>query len=195
MLPIRGRSDSSAVLAPSRSSCSYAELNALIQRVGDQLRALGLSSHDRVALLVPNGPDSATGFLSVASVSQCAPLNPAWTDAELTSYLTQLRPSLLIYAGPEPPAAAIRVGIQTTRMEVDASEPAGVFHLPQLPGGGGVGPLPTIALVLLTSGTTARPKMVPLTWTNLQHSAQSVATTLQLTPADRSLNVMPLFHI
>ena len=196
MLPIRGRGDLSAVLAPDRSSCSYDALNALIQRSGDQLRAVGVSSHDRVALLVPNGPEAATGFLSIASVSQCAPLNPAWTDAELTSYLTQLRPSLLIHAGPDPPAAAIRLGIQTTRMEVDASEPAGVFHLPQLPrAGGGLRTPPTIALVLLTSGTTARPKMVPLTWTNLQHSAQSVAITLQLTPADRALNLMPLFHI
>ena len=196
MLPIRGRGDFPAMLAPDRPSCSYDVLDALTQRVGDQLRAFGLSSHDRVALLVPNGPEAATGFLSIASVSQCAPLNPAWTDAELTSYLAQLRPSLLIHAALEPPAAAIRLGIQTTRMEVDASEPAGVFRLPQLPrAGGGLRTPPTIALVLLTSGTTSRPKMVPLTWTNLQHSAQSVATTLQLTPTDCALNVMPLFHI
>ena len=51
------------------------------------------------------------------------------------------------------------------------------------------------ALVLHTSGTTARPKIVPLTNRNLAASAGHIAATLALTPADTCLNVMPLFHI
>ena len=52
-----------------------------------------------------------------------------------------------------------------------------------------------VALVLHTSGTTARPKMVPLTQANICASAQHIRNTLALTETDRCLNVMPLFHI
>ncbi len=51
------------------------------------------------------------------------------------------------------------------------------------------------ALVLHTSGTTSRPKLVPLLQRNLAASARSIASSLELGPPDRSLNVMPLFHI
>ena len=49
--------------------------------------------------------------------------------------------------------------------------------------------------MLHTSGTTSRPKIVPLTARNICASAGNIARTLELTPADRCLNVMPLFHI
>ena len=52
-----------------------------------------------------------------------------------------------------------------------------------------------IALILHTSGTTSRPKMVPLTHANLIASAGNIAATLRLNEADLCLNVMPLFHI
>ena len=52
-----------------------------------------------------------------------------------------------------------------------------------------------VALVLHTSGTTSRPKMVPLTHGNLAASARHVGRALALGPGDRCLNVMPLFHI
>ena len=52
-----------------------------------------------------------------------------------------------------------------------------------------------VALVLHTSGTTSRPKIVPLRQRNLCRSAAGIADSLHLTAADRSLNVMPLFHI
>lgn len=49
--------------------------------------------------------------------------------------------------------------------------------------------------MLHTSGTTSRPKLVPLTQANLCHSAEHVRRTLALADTDRCLNVMPLFHI
>ena len=52
-----------------------------------------------------------------------------------------------------------------------------------------------VALVVYTTGTTSRPKLVPLTHHNLCHSAASVAATLELRSDDRCLNVMPLIHI
>ena len=52
-----------------------------------------------------------------------------------------------------------------------------------------------IALILHTSGTTSRPKIVPLTQANVCASAGNVARTLALAAGDRALNIMPLFHI
>ena len=52
-----------------------------------------------------------------------------------------------------------------------------------------------VALFLHTSGTTAKPKGVPLTHENLIASLNNIATTYQLTPADSVLLIMPLFHV
>jgi len=52
-----------------------------------------------------------------------------------------------------------------------------------------------VAMILHTSGTTGRPKRVPLTHANLVASTLNIATTNELTPSDRSLCIMPLFHI
>jgi acyl-CoA synthetase (AMP-forming)/AMP-acid ligase II len=52
-----------------------------------------------------------------------------------------------------------------------------------------------VALILHTSGTTSRPKIVPLLQSNLAASARNIGTSLNLTAQDRCLNVMPLFHI
>jgi acyl-CoA synthetase (AMP-forming)/AMP-acid ligase II len=52
-----------------------------------------------------------------------------------------------------------------------------------------------VALVLHTSGTTSRPKQVPLTQRNVCASAHNIRATLELSPADGCLNIMPLFHI
>ena len=82
-------------------------------------------------------------------------------------------------------------------LETVTAKPAGVFTL----AGGGVEPSDTharqgdTALILHTSGTTARPKIVPLTHRQLAASAQNVCNTLGLQSNDRCLNVMPFFHI
>lgn len=64
-----------------------------------------------------------------------------------------------------------------------------------VPTSGGLAHPEDVAMVLHTSGTTARPKLVPLTHENVCASAQNIATTLALVPDDVCLNVMPLFHI
>src|SRR5207248_448116 len=48
---------------------------------------------------------------------------------------------------------------------------------------------------MATGGATARPKLVPLTQSNLTASARNIAGTLALSPADICLQIMPLFHI
>ena len=159
-----------------------------------------------VALVLPNGPEAATVFLGVAAHCASAPLNPAYTESELAFYLDDLDAALLLVPAGEGEAArrvAAARGIAVADVVVAAGSAAGRFELggadraaagtkspalaPARPAG--------LALVLHTSGTTSRPKMVALTQRNLCASAANIAGSLALGPADRCLNVMPLFHI
>ncbi len=85
------------------------------------------------------------------------------------------------------------------RFEETAEDPAGRFRMPgkglEHPASSGPAEADDIALVLHTSGTTSRPKIVPLTQRNVCASAAHIRESLALTPADCCLNVMPLFHI
>ena len=51
------------------------------------------------------------------------------------------------------------------------------------------------AVIIYTSGTTGKPKGVLLTHGNMLANAKEIAEWLQLTEGDRSLMIMPLFHV
>ncbi len=194
--------DASAIVAPARRSLTYARLWAHIDAVGVRLSALGLGCGDRIALALPNGPEMATAFLAVATVATCAPLNPAYRADEFDFYLSDLGArAIILPAGADSPAWSIARarGIPIIELAAEADEPAGVFALMGETGLAAkerrLACPDDVALVLHTSGTTARPKIVPLTGRNILSSASHVRDALALTPADRCLNVMPLFHI
>jgi acyl-CoA synthetase (AMP-forming)/AMP-acid ligase II/thioesterase domain-containing protein len=190
-----------ALLAPGRSPLAYAQLQELISRTAGELRARGIGPESRVALLVENGPEAASAFLSIAQAAAVAPLNPAYRAQELAFYLQDVdAQALVVSATLDTPAREVAAtqGIQVLDLHVDPATPAGSFALeggrlglPYEPG-----PDPdSVALLLHTSGTTSRPKLVPLTHRNLTTSAANIAAGLRLGPDDRCLNVMPLFHI
>jgi oxalate---CoA ligase len=147
----------------------------------------------------------ASSFVSVAAAAIAAPLNPAYTAEEVEFYLSDLQATALVLPrGFESPAREVaqRRGILVFALEPTGGA-AGAFQLvPEAPlsrsreaKSDGPGERTDIALVLHTSGTTARPKIVPLTHANLCASAQSIAESLALGPDDVCLNIMPLFHI
>jgi len=194
--------DASAIVAPARMPLTYARLWAHIDAVGVHLSALGLGRGDRIALALPNGPEMATAFLAIAAVATCAPLNPAYRADEFDFYLSDLGArAIILPAGAASPARSIARtrSIPVIDLVAGADEPAGVFALLGDTGLAAkerrLASPDDVALVLHTSGTTARPKIVPLTGRNILSSASHVRDALALTPADRCLNVMPLFHI
>ena len=145
--------------------------------------------------------------VSLRSLRGCpaAPLNPAYKHEEFEFYLSDLEPKILVIEdGQASPATevAARLGIPVVRLKADPEQGAGYFTLlfrgevsnteAVRPGIGGAD---DIALLLHTSGTTSRPKLVPLHHSNLCASAYNIATTLRFTEHDRGLNIMPLFHI
>jgi len=170
--------------------------------VSDALTSIGVTPSVRVALVLPNGPEMAVAFLGVAACASCAPLNPAYQAGEFRFYLEDLRAQVVVMRmGEDGPlrGVATDMGLRVVEVDVDASLPAGQFRLSTnapvrraLPSD----PSPNdVALILHTSGTTARPKIVPLSHANLIASAGNIARHLALQPTDRCLNVMPLFHI
>jgi oxalate---CoA ligase len=189
-----------AILAPARPPLSYGRLYRHIEETGHALRAMGIGRHDRVAVALPNGPELAVAAVAVAASAVCAPLNPAYAAEELDRYFADLRVSALITeAGIDSSArrVALSRGIRLVELFTADDAEAGLFAL--VGGEGGamsddpVGP-DDVALLMLTSGTTSRPKVVLSTHANICTAAHSWGPALALTEDDRCLNVMPLFH-
>lgn len=200
----RGRTEDVALGAPGRRGMTYGALRGLTATVREQLNAWGLGQGDRVALVLPNGPEMAAAFLAVASAATTAPLNPAYRAEELTFYLDDLQArALIVLEGAEGPARDVARARDLPLIELRPTQegPAGHFTLvaAQPLSGMALRPGPAsaddVALVLHTSGTTARPKQVPLTHANLRASARHIGALLGLGPTDACLNIMPLFHI
>jgi acyl-CoA synthetase (AMP-forming)/AMP-acid ligase II len=190
-----------ALGAPGRSPLSYRDLRAHVARTGERLVGLGVGRNDTVAIVLPNGPEMASAFLAIGAAATTAPLNPAYRADEFRFYLNDLEARLLVVeAGSKSPAldVAAELGIDVATLSIDPRGPAGLFELEGRSKPArvvGVASADDIALVLHTSGTTSRPKIVPLTQANVCASAVNVAESIALTRGDRCLNIMPLFHI
>ena len=183
ILPLAAPDDRLALVEPAAGvRVTYGELAAEVERLGRVLVSRGVVPGDVVAFSMANGPEIVTTFLAVvAAGAAAAPLNPGYTAKEFAFYLDDLQPRLVIGRGD------------------DAPELPGAVDLADLTGDPG-GSLPTpdpdaVALLLHTSGTTARPKQVPIRQRNLMASARTVAATYALTADDTSHCVMPLFHV
>lgn len=182
---------------------TYGALRKLSAEIGNKLHSCGLGRTDRVAIVLPNGPEMAATFVTLAQWVVTAPLNPNYTKDEFLFYFKDLNSKAVVlpegYSGPAL-AAAQALGTLILRLKPTPQFGAGGFALtaegPSLTGADVNAPAAEDeALILHTSGTTSRPKIVPLLHRNICASADHIATSLALSPADRCLNVMPLFHI
>ncbi len=186
-----------AIGAPGHRSLCYGRLRNQVHAVGRQLRGAGVSATDSVAIVLPNGPLAASAFVCMAPWCATAPLNPGYKQSEFEFYLDDLDArALVVDAGSESPAVEVARAGGIAVIPLRGGECAGEFALD----GAAESTVAerdaaAIALILHTSGTTSRPKMVPLSQANLCASAANIVATLSLAPADRCLNVMPLFHI
>jgi acyl-CoA synthetase (AMP-forming)/AMP-acid ligase II len=195
-----GAPDAPALLAPDRPALAYAALRANVRALAAQLQALGIGRGDRVAIAMGNGPEMAIAFLAAASAATAAPLNPKYRADEFAFYYDDTQAKALIALPGAVPAAeeALLPGMQliaatvqedgtlALRPQSDSSPQPSALSLAQPD---------DVALILHTSGTTSRPKRVPLRHRNLATSARNIIQTYSLTAADRALCIMPLFHI
>jgi acyl-CoA synthetase (AMP-forming)/AMP-acid ligase II len=179
---------------------SYGQLADRVETLVGHLAAAGVGRGDRVALSLPNGPEYIQLFLAITALgAAAAPLNPAYTQAEFTFYLTDIAPRFLLVSGIKAAIGAAE-GCSVPVVTVQASDdgpPVLFFQGAEISSvaSAGSGQPDDVAVVLHTSGTTSRPKQVPLLQRNLMASARNIAEHYRLGPADVSFCVMPLFHV
>ena len=200
-----GKDDHVAISGLDRPDLDYRGLRKLVAEIAATLNARGIYRGDRVAIVLPNGPEMATSFIAASACATTAPLNPTYKKDEFDFYLSDLSAkALIVEKGSESPSVGVArdLGITVFEIESTAADPVGVFSIVGDPGdgvgSGGEGGMASpgdTALVLHTSGTTSRPKIVPLSQTNVCASASNIQKTLGLTADDVCLNIMPLFHI
>lgn len=192
--------DRLSILAPGRNPLTYSKLYDQTRYCVRTLNSMGIKRNNRVAVVMPNGPEMASAFLSIASGMTCAPLNPGYRFPEFEFFLSDLNAKgVIIDSRLDSPAQEVAEKLGIKVIKLIAGGQAGEFSLeseeeedvskctfadPQ-----------DVALILHTSGTTSRPKIVPLTHVNLCTSAYNIYSTLRLSNKDRCLNIMPLFHI
>jgi len=206
----RGASNAPAISAPARSPLTFDALRNLVSATIASLNALGIGRNDRVAIVLANGPEMATCFMACASGVTSAPLNPAYRADEFEFYLGDLNAkALIVEQASTSPAIAVaqKLGVRIIDLVADAGQGAGNFTLVARDAAaepasgatpaqhGGYAQPGDVSMVLHTSGTTSRPKIVPLSQSNLVASATNIRNSLQFTSGDCGLNVMPLFHI
>lgn len=192
--------DAPAIFAPGRIPLAYGLLYQHIRKTAGVLRSMGIGRRDRVAVVLPNGPELPVAILAVATSATCAPINPAYQSDDVDKYFSNLQPTALITLNAtDSPArrGAISRGVRVIDLLPTFDSAAGLFTLAgkQLDPPVDESARPDhVAVLLTTSGTTSRPKIVPQTHSNICAGAFGNVAALNLTEDDRCLNVLPLFH-
>ena len=177
---------------------SYGEFKIFNEKISRQLAATNVKNSDRAAIVLPNGPLMASSFLSISSYMSAAPLNPSYKQEEFEFYLDDLKPKFLLVEPNSKSLAVIaakNLNIPVFEMKIFDNQPLGTFELFDKETNYKNPNDFDEALVLHTSGTTSRPKIVPLSNLNIFTSAVNISKSLKLTADDHCLNIMPLFHI
>ncbi|MFZ0169483.1 MAG: acyl--CoA ligase [Candidatus Dormiibacterota bacterium] len=198
-LLLQGPADRAAVVVPEGPILTYGRLRQLVSEGAEALASLGVGAHDRVAMALPDGAEAIVLFLAAAFGATACPLNPAYKEDEFRFYLedTQARVLLLPPGQGAEARRALPRGAMVIEAEIDAggrlrleSQQPRLGARPVQPSGPD-----DVALVLHTSGTTGRPKRVPLRHRHLVASLGNITTHYRLDEEDVSLCVMPLFHV
>jgi oxalate---CoA ligase len=199
LLPMEHRHRTAIAVPDDGPRLTYGALGDQVAGVAESLRRAGIGPGDPVAIVLGNGVEFIVTFLATTSArAMAAPLNPGYKVDEFRFYMEDAGVRAVIVPPGDHPArtAAADLSLPCWEARLDArgrvqlDGPGAVDRVPNSD------PLPSdIALFLHTSGTTSRPKGVPLTHGNLMASIRNIARTYQLTADDASLIVMPLFHV
>ncbi|KAL2134101.1 hypothetical protein VTI74DRAFT_988 [Chaetomium olivicolor] len=209
---IKGAPDSVAVIVPSQPhalTVTYKDLVSEVASFQGKLAAIGIAKGSPVSIATVNSYEFIVSFLAASwQRGIAAPLNPAYKQDEFEFYIEDVKSAIVLvprgaYQAAAPAVKAAQkfnAAIAECYWDATKKEVAlDVKELGQLQGKPAqpvLKPDPEdIALVLHTSGTTSRPKVVPLSHRNLTRTMSNIQQTYQLTPSDRTMLVMPLFHV
>ncbi|HZO75605.1 MAG TPA: AMP-binding protein, partial [Ktedonobacteraceae bacterium] len=180
-----------AIVAQSGLTLTYRQLRDEVSRAAEYLSSCGVRPGERVAMVYPNSAEAIVLFLAAAIAGTAAPLNPSYKREEFAFYLEDTRARVLLVPPGGYPAAreALPAGGTVIEAGFDEGGTLRLESMSQTPSRGA----PTepegddVALVLHTSGTTSRPKIVPLRHRNLAASVANIIPSYKLTEDDVSL--------
>ncbi|KAF2142302.1 uncharacterized protein K452DRAFT_269872 [Aplosporella prunicola CBS 121167] len=203
------QSSSTAVIVPGKPALtvSFQQLSAEVASFQKKLAALGITAESAVSIAIPNSYEFIVAFLAASwQRGIAAPLNPAYKQDEFEFYIDDLSSAVALvpkgqFAQNSPAVRAARK-YKAAIAECYWNGREVVLDVKDKGKLASKGGQPVqqaqpedVALVLHTSGTTGRPKAVPLTHRNLTRTMKNVKETYELTPEDRTMLVMPLFHV
>ena len=192
--------DRNAIESPGYAPLTYRALRVQMLAVVQDLNARGFRRNDRIAIIAPPGPDTAVAIVSVMAGFTSVPLNPHGRDREFAALFLRIGiNAVLVPAGCETAATAVaeEAGIPVITM-VPESGTAGIFSLE--PQAASVNPTAEFAresdtaYILLTSGTTADAKIIPVTQRRSAVFKLRLCRAQNLSGADRCLHIVPYFH-
>ncbi|KAL8795688.1 MAG: hypothetical protein Q9195_001926 [Heterodermia aff. obscurata] len=207
---LQSSTQATALIIPGKhnaSTYSYKQLGAHALSFQKQIAALGITPQAAVSIALPNSFEFIIAFLAASwQRAIAAPLNPAYKQEEFEFYIDDLKSAIvLVPRGSvqlEGPAVRAARRYKAAIAEVYWNGEEVVLDIKDTGRLSRRGDQAVekaqpndIALVLHTSGTTGRPKAVPLTHKNLTQTMKNIKMTYKLTPEDRTLLVMPLFHV
>ncbi len=189
-----------AIECPGHHPLTYRGLRSQIMYVVKTLNSLGFHRNDRIAIIMPAGPETAVIIISVMAGFTVVPLNPQNREQEYTSYFSQMAiKAIIVQKGYDTAATGVAESQVIPIIElIPHSGFAGIFDLEP-----GKGPdvkeaefaVPSeIAVLLLTSGSTGTQKIVPVTQKQFLISKQRNKDTLKITNDDRALHILPYYH-
>jgi acyl-CoA synthetase (AMP-forming)/AMP-acid ligase II len=192
--------DQHAIESPGYQPLTYRDLREQVLSVVKTLNAMGFHRNDRIAVITPAGPETAVIIVSVMAGFTCVPLNPQNRKQEYETFFSHLKLKAVI----------VQQGCETAATGVAKSHNLPVIELLPVPGKAGTfGLKPTvvqnnneaefatssdISHVLLTSGTTSLPKIVPISQKQSFVSRQRNNEQLKITHTDRCLHILPYYH-
>jgi acyl-CoA synthetase (AMP-forming)/AMP-acid ligase II/thioesterase domain-containing protein/acyl carrier protein len=190
-----------AILVPGRTPLTFASLSAHVEALAGSLAGSGLEQDRPIAAVLPDDAQTLVAFLAASPVTGFAPMNPDLRQAEFEACLRDLGPSaLLVPAGARSSAAQAAKALEIPILEARATPErgAGLFTVSGLKPVSAAPSVPdpsALGLALQTSATTGRAKCVFLTHANLDAMIRASLEAMLLSPTDRFLSMMPLFHL
>jgi acyl-CoA synthetase (AMP-forming)/AMP-acid ligase II len=199
---IAGEENYPALVAPEQPTLTYKQLRANVLELVSQLQSFGLGRGDRIAIAMVNSPAMVLTFMAAALCGTAAPLNPKYKQEEFAFYYEDTQAKALITLAGTPEAAIVAADAQMLLIEAKINADGTLtFALTreakkQIPSfDANLPEADDVAMILHTSGTTSRPKRVPIRHRNLIASVNNIINAYSLKAADTTLCLMPLFHI
>ena len=185
--------DVPALKAPGAEDISFNQLACQLQSAATQLSAMGYGAESRLALVLPQGILLASALLSLTAHCPVLPVNAAWSISEQSAIFKKANISALVTLpnfGEASRSAAVELKLPVIELIPTGVMPTGFFNLSGSPAPYRDASLmlpDSICLILPTSGTTGRLKLVPISGQQLTNSAAYMQEIMRLTPADRTL--------